>query len=167
MLAVLLVACSPMVPSSLPAQQPAPSPRDIEASVLEGAARARRDAGVPPLTVHERLSRAALGHATELARRGELDHTSEDPAQRTLVHRVRIAGVSSYSRLAENLASVLNPRVEPGEQVIRLWLDSPGHRANLLDGASDRTGVGAALATDGQWYVVQVFGAGLVPASSP
>jgi uncharacterized protein YkwD len=39
------------------------------------------------------------------------------------------------------------------------WLDSPGHRANLLSSRYSLIGVGAAQARDGSWYGVQVFGA--------
>jgi len=128
--------------------------------LLEGA-RARRDAGLDSLVVHTGLARAARDHALELARRGELDHSSTDPERRTLAQRIRLAGVRSFRRIGENLGAVLNPLIEPGRQVIRLWLESPGHRANLLDPAFDRTGVGAIRAADGTWYVVQVYGAGI------
>jgi uncharacterized protein YkwD len=129
--------------------------------VLEEAGRARRDAGLDSLIIHAGLARAARDHAQELARRGELDHSSTDPERRTLAQRIRLGGVRSFRRIGENLGAVLNPLIEPGRQVIRLWLESPGHRANLLDPSFDRTGVGAIRASDGTWYVVQVYGAGI------
>jgi uncharacterized protein YkwD len=133
----------------------------VVAAVLHEAARVRRDAGLDTLVVHAELARAARDHAVELARRGELDHASLDPDRRTIAQRIRLAGVRSYRRIGENLAAVLNPLIEPGRQVMRLWLESPGHRTNLLDPSFDRTGVGAIRAADGTWYVVQVYGGGI------
>ena len=129
--------------------------------MLQESARARRAAGVDALVMHDGLTRAARDHAAELARRAELDHSSTDPNRRTLAQRIRLEGVRSFRRIGENLGAVLNPLIEPGRQVIRLWLESPGHRANLLEPTFDRTGVGAIRASDGTWYVVQVYGAGI------
>ena len=45
-----------------------------------------------------------------------------------------------------------------GAAVTQGWLDSPGHRANLLNPAFKLLGVGAAEGADGRWYAAQVFG---------
>jgi uncharacterized protein YkwD len=43
--------------------------------------------------------------------------------------------------------------------MVRQWLNSSGHRANLLSSRYSLIGIGAAQARDGSWYGVQVFGA--------
>ena len=43
-------------------------------------------------------------------------------------------------------------------QVVRAWMDSPGHRRNILDGRFGLLGVGAVRDARGEWYVAQVFG---------
>jgi uncharacterized protein YkwD len=91
-----------------------------------------------------------------------LDHFSLDPARRTLAQRLQMQGIRSYRRIGENLAAVYS-ETSPAREIVRLWLRSPGHRANLLEFSFDRTGVGAARAQDGTWYVVQVYGAGIEP----
>jgi uncharacterized protein YkwD len=45
-----------------------------------------------------------------------------------------------------------------GAAVTRAWMDSPGHRANLLNPKFKLIGVGAAQGSDGRWYAAQVFG---------
>lgn len=45
-----------------------------------------------------------------------------------------------------------------GAAVTQGWMDSPGHRANLLNGRFTVLGVGAAQGPDGRWYAAQVLG---------
>ncbi|WP_114559335.1 CAP domain-containing protein [Desertihabitans aurantiacus] len=47
-----------------------------------------------------------------------------------------------------------------GSSVVKAWMGSSGHRANILNSRYTRIGVGAVKGTDGRWYVAQVFGRG-------
>ena len=42
--------------------------------------------------------------------------------------------------------------------VLKAWMASPGHRANILEPRYRQLGVGARKSDDGVWYVAQVFG---------
>ena len=44
------------------------------------------------------------------------------------------------------------------EQLVQLWYDSPGHRANMLDPQAKSVGIGVAIASDGKLYAVQNYG---------
>ena len=44
------------------------------------------------------------------------------------------------------------------DALLGAWMDSPGHRANILKSAYRQLGVGARKSDDGVWYVAQVFG---------
>jgi uncharacterized protein YkwD len=44
-----------------------------------------------------------------------------------------------------------------GRAVVRAWMHSPGHRANILSRTYRGMGL-AARKSDGVWYVAQVFG---------
>ena len=44
-----------------------------------------------------------------------------------------------------------------GRATVRAWMNSPGHRANILNGAYRHMGL-AARKSNGVWYVAQVFG---------
>lgn len=56
--------------------------------------------------------------------------------------------------VAENIATHSNPEVSP-EVIMDMWLDSPGHRANILNGDYHRVGFGWAVSGDGTVYVTQ------------
>ena len=43
-------------------------------------------------------------------------------------------------------------------RVVQLWMDSPGHRTNLLDPRAKSVGIGMAVGADGKLYAVQNFG---------
>ncbi len=59
------------------------------------------------------------------------------------------------SQVGENVAFGYSS----GKSVTKAWMDSSGHRANLLNGKHRLIGVGAYQDSRGQWYVSQVFGA--------
>jgi uncharacterized protein YkwD len=65
---------------------------------------------------------------------------------------MRRCGLRSW---AENVAQASG--TGDGREVVRLWLASPGHRANILARGSRIIGV-AAVRRGGSWWVVQVFG---------
>ena len=45
-----------------------------------------------------------------------------------------------------------------GKAAVTAWMNSPGHRANIVNGKYRLIAVGAAQDEDGRWYVAQVFG---------
>jgi uncharacterized protein YkwD len=97
---------------------------------------ARAAAGVPPLRASATLTSAATWQSEALAQAGYLDHTAPDGS--TLVDRlarVRWRGTSAGEDLA--VAS------RPGEAV-SMWLQSPGHRENLLRASFKTVGLGLA-----------------------
>ena len=161
--ALLLAALSCAPPPPAP-----PAPADAEAvarELLADANLARAQARAPALRPHPALMRAARAYSRELARRGELDHFSRRSGRRTPLERIRAAG-AAVGPWAENLA-----RAErlPGDVPIFTvvgWLQSPRHRASLLDPRFRFTGIGVAPAKDGSWYVVQLYAAP-PPSSRP
>jgi len=59
-----------------------------------------------------------------------------------------------YRVMGENLAR----NYTDAGSIIKAWMNSPSHRANILDKEFRETGIGIATAKDGTIYVVQVFG---------
>lgn len=107
----------------------------------------------PELVPNRALSRAASQHAADMARRNYFGHTS--PGGTTYLHRILWTGYRPH-RAAENIAA---GQPSP-EDVVRVWMDSPGHRANMLDCGLREVGVGFASnarATFNQYWV-QDFG---------
>ena len=107
----------------------------------------RSDAGCGPVSVDDRLTAAAQAHAEDMSDQDYFSHTSEDG--RTFDQRIRNAGYPSPG--AENIAR----GARTAEQVMQMWMDSDGHRRNILN--CDLSTIGVGLERDG-FYWVQNFG---------
>ncbi|GGY58484.1 hypothetical protein GCM10010363_44920 [Streptomyces omiyaensis] len=110
----------------------------------------RAKAGCGPLTANAALARAAQGHSDDMAARDFFDHTNPDGAGPG--ERVTAAGYP-WATYGENIAMGQTT----AEQVMEGWMNSPGHRANILN--CDFKEIGVGVQTDGGPYWTQVFGA--------
>jgi uncharacterized protein YkwD len=107
--------------------------------------RIRAQHGLPLLRENKRLRKAALGHSRDMVKDGFFEHTA--PEGVTMVDRILRAGYVREDEgwaLGENLAwgtgSLGTPR-----GAVDAWMDSPGHRANILKRAYRELGVGVVL----------------------
>ncbi|WP_051338054.1 CAP domain-containing protein [Streptomyces flavidovirens] len=103
--------------------------------------------GCRPLRTHPAVTRAAQRHSDYMARVGELSHTgahASRPGDRLTDEGYR------WHRVAENLA-----RSKPkAATALRLWKNSPKHRAAMLTCAYHHAGVGMST-RDGQgWWTL-------------
>ena len=113
------------------------------------AERTRR--GLRPLTVDTRLAAAAQAHSADMVQRGFFAHESPDGRQ---VWDRAVAAGYAYRKVAENIAA----GQRSAEEVVRGWMESPGHRANILDGDLAQIGVGRVEGGSYGVYWTQVFG---------
>jgi len=105
--------------------------------------RAARD--LRPLKLDRRLSSAALAHSRDMVRKGYFDHNSRDgrtPFQRMLATRYVPKGASWT--LGENIGWGTLTLAQPAE-VVKAWMKSPGHRANILNPQFKEIGIGIAV----------------------
>jgi uncharacterized protein YkwD len=109
--------------------------------------------GLPALAHNEQLDRMATIQAENMARFQKMAHTLPDAQLPTLADRARYVGYT-YGRLAENVAL----GYPTAETVVQGWMNSSGHRHNVLDGEVVETGIGIARSTAGGLYYCQVFG---------
>lgn len=110
----------------------------------------RAKAGCGALSANATLTKAAQGHSDDMAARDYFDHTNPDgdgPGE-----RVTAAGYP-WSTYGENIAMGQSTP----EQVMEGWMNSPGHRANILN--CDFKEIGVGIHTSGGPYWTQVFGA--------
>lgn len=143
-------------PPTLPPIEPPSSTFDLSAferGIIDLTNQARVEAGLAPLRVSTSLTAAARLHAGNMARLDRMEHTLEGVAQPTLVSRAEHVGFD-YSWLGENIAF----NYWTAAQVVSAWLDSPGHRANILNANYTEIGVAVALNSQGEPYSCQVFG---------
>lgn len=102
---------------------------------LTNQARARN--GCRPLVHDAKLHRAAERHSADMARNNYFDHESQDG--RTFDQRIKAEGFD-FRLAGENIA-----KGQPSAAaVVRAWLDSPGHRANIMNCSFTHIGVGHA-----------------------
>jgi uncharacterized protein YkwD len=107
----------------------------------------RSNAGCDALRPDARLAEAAGAHSADMAVRDYFSHTT--PEGLSFVDRVRAAGYPSPG--GENIAwGQRNPAA-----VVEDWMNSPGHRRNILN--CDFTAIGVGFDSRG-YYWTQVFG---------
>ena len=102
----------------------------------------RTDRGLRPLHVNGRLSAAAGQHTRDMVRRRYFSHTSRSGSD--MGDRIRSQGYLSGARswmLGENLAWGSGGRSTP-RSIVNAWMDSPGHRRNILTARFREIGIG-------------------------
>lgn len=125
--------------------------RQIVAAVNEQ----RRKAGAPPVKANADLDEAAQRHAKDMLTRSYFAHQS--PSGTTVRERAKAAGYR-WRTIGENIAEGQLSVAE----VMDTWMNSPGHRRNILDKDFKELGVGLAMGPSGGTYRVlwaQSFGA--------
>ncbi|WP_200301516.1 CAP domain-containing protein [Streptomyces adelaidensis] len=111
----------------------------------------RTAAGLPPLSPDAPLTDAAQAHSADMVARDFYAHTSPDG--REPWHRAAAAG-STRRSIGENIACGQRSAAE----VVRGWMNSPGHRANILKPTFTRIGIGFAGGGAAGTYWTQLFG---------
>jgi hypothetical protein len=123
-------------------------PVEAEAIIFRLLNEERRRAGLPPLVRDREIARLANQHSADMLDRGYFGHIS--PSGRDVVERLGRAGFVVL-RAAENLARSSSPR-----RAHRSLMDSPSHRANILDPDLTHVGLGVARRR-GEIVVTQIF----------
>jgi uncharacterized protein YkwD len=140
-----------------------------EAEVLRLTNVERTANGLAPLSACARLQSAARGHSRRMNEGQFREH--DDPGTGTsIVDRISatgyLAGAGAW-RVGENIAWGF----ATAAQNVQWWMNSPGHRANILDARFTHLGVGVHLGVINEWrgvysnwdfvpYSTQNFGTG-------
>ncbi|MEU6868740.1 CAP domain-containing protein [Streptomyces sp. NPDC046876] len=138
-------------PVAAPASPAPASPATASGAVAEVLAlvnKERAAAGCPAVTLNAQLTKAAQDHSTDMAQHATMSHTGSDgsdPGQ-----RITAAGYT-WSSYGENVAYGYSTPA----QVMDGWMNSPGHRRNILDCSYKEIGIGLAQPNS---YWTQDFG---------
>ncbi len=137
---------------------PAPAPAvlqvsNVQQSVVSDVNHHRSAAGLGSLVVDGRLTAAAQGHSDHMARLKVMTHTGSGST--TGGQRITNAGYG-WTMWAENVAA---GQKTPAE-VTNAWMNSPGHRANILQRGALHIGVAATEGANGVTYWTMVVAAG-------
>ena len=177
-----LLACL-LVPPKAVAAAPDIDRSQLELRIHQLVNQQRRIHHLAALVFDRQLQAIARGHSRDMARAGYFSHI--EPSGRTPNQRAAAAGFSCRVRrgqlidlgVAENLSlnhrySKIHITTRDGheersydwkslEEVARStvdgWLQSPEHRANLLDPDIHSEAIGVAFGSDGQIFVTQMF----------
>ncbi len=126
------------------------------ALLLAQANQARQNKGLTSLSSNALLAEAALYHALQMAEHDDISHGFNDEPD--LSARGAQAGVH-FSLITENVAEAQSVDI-----VHDLWMNSPDHRANLLDPEVDAVGI-AVVEHRGATFAVEDFAATVEPLS--
>lgn len=140
----------PTVPEPTSAPDQAAEPFTLSAyeqEVITLTNRYRAQYGLSPLTADETLCGLARMKSQDMHDMGYFDHTS--PTYGTPFEMMKRFGVS-YRAAGENIAM----GYRTAASVVEGWMNSPGHRANILN--ADFTKIGVGYVADGS-YCTQLF----------
>jgi uncharacterized protein YkwD len=124
----------------------APRQDRVEQGVVDVLSRERARHGLPALHPARRLARVADVHSAEMADSNVLYHGA-------VAQRVR--PVVPNGKIGETIA-VLGGPGGLAQRVVNAWLNSPPHRAILLDGSLRRVGVARRAGADGWFFTADL-----------
>lgn len=140
-----------------------PGQAAVEEKLLEYTNLERKKAGQPPLTFNEQLRTAARQHSAEMLAEGYFNHTSPHRTWARPADRAYRAGYWE-AFVAENIVYMeANYDLDPAELPDTFmygeygWMNSPGHKANILSGDYRELGIGV-MVKGGKAYATQLFG---------
>ncbi|PKL57999.1 MAG: CAP domain-containing protein, partial [Methanomicrobiales archaeon HGW-Methanomicrobiales-5] len=151
----------------------------LESRIHEGINQQRKNNGLSSLSYDSSLASIAREHSADMARNNYFAHVNLqglDPSGRG-----NQAGYSCYKNygsyyttgIAENIMQnnlydsittyngipryAWNSQEEIAQSTVSGWMNSPGHRKNILTSTYDREGIGVAIAADDKVYITQDF----------
>jgi uncharacterized protein YkwD len=130
------------------------SAREIEEEVFRSVNQARAEKGLPPLQENPQLQQVARRHSEDMATRHFFGHLNPDGQD--VVDRLRGQGVKDFTAAGENIFNGKKV-TDPAQATVREWLNSPGHRKNLLNPRYTAGGVGISQGEKDAIYVTQVY----------
>lgn len=153
LLFLALAGCAHL-PVPYPADTPPPAGGgNVAAEVVHHTNAARTRNGLRPLSASPALMEAARLHAEQMAAHQRAAHTISGARYPTMQSRLDAVGYA-YRSAAENVA--WNQRT--AQEVVATWMNSTGHRANILDASLTEIGAAMARSRNGEPYWIQVFG---------
>jgi uncharacterized protein YkwD len=125
----------------------------MQAELLANLNAERAARSLPPLKLDTALDTAAQKHACDNAKRMTTSHVSGDGSK--LQHRLRRVGYD-YATAAENTGRGF----ASGKRAVEWWMNSPGHKKNMLMSGIKDIGIGIALSAepDNRLHWIMVVG---------
>jgi uncharacterized protein YkwD len=123
----------------------------FDQQILDLVNKERSKVGAKPLKLNEKLDRAADEHSIDQAAHNKMSHNGSNGSK--FGDRIKQDGYL-FSSAAENVAAgQKNPM-----QVMESWMNSSGHRTNILNPQLENIGIGSATSSNGTLFWTQDFG---------
>ena len=125
----------------------------LEAQCLNEVNHLRQKYNLAPLSFSEDLLQVARNYSRRMAEEKFFAHN--DPEGRSVRERVDEASIK-WRMVGENLA-YSNGYINPVAVSMHGWMESPGHRRNLLDPEWRQTAIGVWISANGTVYFTEIF----------
>ncbi len=126
----------------------------LEQDVLALINKERRSNGLPTLSWDYRSAELARLHSRDMGWNNYFSHRSQNGSM--VNDRADSLGLIEWQMIGENIAMV-GGFEDPIQHVVDGWMQSPGHRKNILDPRWKETGIGIFITSEGTYYFTQVF----------
>jgi uncharacterized protein YkwD len=127
---------------------------DHEMQIYDLVNRRRSQQGLNFLFWDENLAAIARRYSRRMADGEFFGHV--DPNGQRIQDRAESAGLFNWRKVGENLFQSKNVD-DFSLLAVKMWMESPTHRENILDRSYSSAGVGVATASDGRVYVTQIY----------
>jgi uncharacterized protein YkwD len=129
------------------------SPTDKRLLVLVNKERAT--AGVRPLTFSPELAKAAVLHSHAMASEGFFEHRGQGEPK--LFDRVTASGTNT-DHVGENIFETSEGASSAvADECVAMWMQSEGHRMNMLSPEFEKTGFSVKTSDNGENYITEDF----------
>lgn len=127
---------------------------ELERQAFELINKQREISGLPSLVWSDDVARIARMHSENMAKFDFFSHKGIDGMM--VNERADLLGIRKWRAIGENIAYNQGYK-NPVEFAVKLWMESPGHRENLLNSRWKESGIGVAVTNDGTYYFTEVF----------
>lgn len=127
---------------------------DLEHRIFDLVNERRIESGLSSLIWSDNVAGVARVHSANMANYKFFSHTGVDGKK--VNDRADSGGVRKWHSIGENIAYNRGFK-SPLESAVQSWMNSPGHRDNILKNDWQESGIGVTVTEDGTYYFTQVF----------
>lgn len=114
--------------------------------------------GRGPVTANAQLNAAAQSLANYMAATGRFSHYADGQQPSTRVRRQNFRGMYLGENIVMRAGYSEHAKEYYAQQILRTWMNSAGHRNNILHGHAGQIGIAVATGRNGMSYAVMVVG---------
>jgi uncharacterized protein YkwD len=129
--------------------------QSVEQRIFQAINQVRQENKLAPLKWNTKIADVARAHSIRMATKRFFSH--EDPKYGGPDNRLSTAGIA-WRRCGENIFEEYGER-DPVQSAVRGWMQSSGHRKNILTREFTHTGIGVSIGRDGGYAITQMFAA--------